>query len=119
LDLTSALLASGHTIPTAHLADPSTVTAEAEIGAREVFTRDINWIRRCDVLIAEVSTPSHGVGYEIGFALGEGKPVLCLYQEGRKVTKMIVGNPDPNLKVRPYGTVEEAISMAIKFLKRG
>jgi nucleoside 2-deoxyribosyltransferase len=117
-DLTLALLASGHIIPTAHLAESNIMAAEAEISPREVYDRDIGWIRGCDVLIAEVSVPSHGVGYEIGFALGEGKPVLCLYQEGRKVSKMITGNSHPNLEIKSYRSIEDAISLAHEFLRR-
>jgi len=68
------------------------------------------------VLVAEVSVPSHGVGYEIGFALGLQKPVLALYQDGCKVSKMISGNPDSNLTVKLYRTSEDAIQIVRKFL---
>jgi nucleoside 2-deoxyribosyltransferase len=67
-------------------------------------------------LIAEVSVPSHGVGYEIGFALGLRKPVLALYQEGRKVSKMISGNLDPNLLVKSYQNSEDAVKLVRAFL---
>ena len=117
-DLTLALLASGHIIPTAHLAESNVMAVESEISPREVYDRDMDWIRGCDVLIAEVSVPSHGVGYEIGFALGERKPVLCLYQEGRKVSKMITGNSHPNLEIKSYRSIEDASSLAHEFLRR-
>ena len=92
---------------------------EAVIDPLEVYTRDVTWIRASDVLIAEVSVPSHGVGYEIGFALGLGKPVLALYQEGRKVSKMISGNPDPNLLVRRYRKSRTSqLSMIREFLSK-
>jgi nucleoside 2-deoxyribosyltransferase len=114
--LTSALLASGHAIPTAHLAESNILAVEAGGEPREVFDRDTDWIRSCDALIAEVSVPSHGVGYEICFALSAGKPVLCLYQEGRKVSIMITGNPHSSLKIKSYHNIEEAISLAKEFL---
>lgn len=104
-----ALAEEGHEVPTAHLAESGVGAAEAVIHPREVYERDVAWIRACDVLIAEVSVPSHGVGYEIGFALGAGKPVLALYQEGRRVSKMISGNPDSRLTVESYRTPEDAI----------
>jgi nucleoside 2-deoxyribosyltransferase len=116
-DLTRALLADGHIIPTAHLAESNAVSSEAELGECAIDKRDIDWIRGCDVLIAEVSVPSHGVGYEIGFALNEGKPVLCLYQQGKKVSKMITGNPDSNLQIKQYMNITEAIALAGNFLK--
>jgi hypothetical protein len=58
------------------------------------------------------------VGYEIGFALGLGKPVLALHQEGCKVSKMISGNPDPKLFVRTYRSPEHAIEQIREFLSR-
>ena len=73
---------------------------EGRLSPEEVYVRDTSWIEACDALIAEVSTPSHGVGYEIGYALSKGKPVLCCYRQGGRVSKMISGNPDLNLQTR-------------------
>lgn len=113
-----ALTEEGHEVPTAHLAESGVGAVEAVIHPDEVYERDVAWIRACDVLIAEVSVPSHGVGYEIGFALGLGKPVLALYQEERRVSKMISGNPDSRLTVEPYQTPEDAIQKMGVFLSK-
>jgi nucleoside 2-deoxyribosyltransferase len=113
-----ALVEDDHVVPTAHLAEPGVAALEGAIPPGEVYARDIAWIRDCDMLIAEVSIPSHGVGYEIGFSLGLGKPVLALYQEGRRVSKMISGNPDPNLSLQCYQTPEEAILEIKNFLNK-
>ena len=114
--IVEALAQSGHQVPTAHLAESGVGVVEAVIDPQEVYTRDVAWIRGSDVLIAEVSVPSHGVGYEIGFALGLGKPVLALYQQDRKVSKMISGNPDALLQVRSYRDPAEAVHMISDFL---
>jgi 2'-deoxynucleoside 5'-phosphate N-hydrolase len=114
--ITRALAEDHHQVPTSHLADSGVAAVESVIDPREVYTRDITWIRDSDVLIAEVSVPSHGVGYEIGYALGLGKPVLAIYQEGRKVSKMISGNPDPHLSVLCYESPEQAIEIVRDFL---
>jgi len=114
--IVSALTADGHEIPTSHLTRSDVLENERELTAQDVYERDTNWIRECDVLIAEVSAPSHGVGYEIGFALNIGKPVLCLHHQQRRVSKMISGNPDPALSVLAYANVHEAISQARTFL---
>jgi len=113
-----ALLDAGHEVPTAHLAESGVGTVEAIIHPNEVYERDVAWIRACDALIAEVSVPSHGVGYEIGFALGIGKSVLVLYQDGRKLSKMISGNPDSNLTVKLYHKPEDAVQILSDFLSR-
>ena len=70
----------------------------------------------CEAVVAEVSTPSHGVGYEIALALNLGKPVLCCYQAGMKVSKMITGNTSPGLQVRQYTTIAQAVEIVHSFL---
>lgn len=111
-----ALADDSHEVPTAHLAESGVMALEAVIDPFEVYSRDVQWIRASDALIAEVSAPSHGVGYEIGYALGLGKPVLALYQAGRKVSKMISGNPDPKLSVQAYDSAEHAVKLIRQFL---
>ena len=115
--MVGALVSDGHQVLTAHLAEPDAGEKEAVLPPQEVYTRDVGWILASDVLIAEVSVPSHGVGYEIGFALGAGKPVLALYEQGCKVSKMISGNPDAHLQVKAYREVQEGIQIMRNFLK--
>ncbi len=114
--ITAALLDDGHEVPTAHLAGAEVVALEQIVQPGEVYSRDVAWIQACEALIAEVSTPSHGVGYEIGYALGLGKPVLCCHQADRSVSKMITGNPDPRLTVRAYVGEGQAVQIVREFL---
>jgi 2'-deoxynucleoside 5'-phosphate N-hydrolase len=116
--IVQALVEDGHQVPTAHLAESGIGAVEAILDPQTVYTRDVDWIRASDALIAEVSVPSHGVGYEIGFALGIEKPVLALYQQGRKVSKMISGNPDAQLQVKAYQDPAEAVCLIRDFLSR-
>lgn len=115
-EFTRTLLADLHEVPTAHLAESNVMALERVIDPREVYERDIAWIRACDVLIAEVSVPSHGVGYEIGFALSEGKRVLCLAKAGIAVSKMITGNLNPCLDVKYYRDVTEGVAIIRNYL---
>lgn len=114
--ITRALKEDDHKVPTAHLAETGVTSIEAVLAPAEVYGRDVTWICASDTLIAEVSVPSHGVGYEIGFALGLGKPVLALYEEGRNVSKMITGNPDPHLSVKSYQNPMQAVQIIKEFL---
>lgn len=107
-----------HEVPTAHLARPEVMELEKIVEPREVFLRDVAWIEGCDAVVAEVSTPSHGVGYEIAYALGLDKPVLCLYRAGVPVSKMIMGNDAPGLAVQSYQEEGEALSAIELFLNR-
>jgi nucleoside 2-deoxyribosyltransferase len=106
----------GHEVPTAHLADPTVMELERVTEPAEIFARDIHWIEECQALVAEVTTPSHGVGYEIAYALGLGKPVLCCFRRGQRVSKMIIGNDSPGLVVRDYEDVAEALEIVDTFL---
>jgi 2'-deoxynucleoside 5'-phosphate N-hydrolase len=115
-EFTQALLADKHEVPTAHLAGSNVMSLEKVINPRDVYDRDVAWISACDALIAEVSVPSHGVGYEIGFALGAGKRVLCLAQEGITISKMITGNPHPALQVKYYRDIAEGVAIIREFL---
>lgn len=110
------LVDAGHQVPTAHLADPTVMELEAVESAVDIYERDVGWIRGCDALIAEVSTPSHGVGYEIALALGLDKPVLCCYREGVTVSKMILGNRSARLTVGNYADEQQLVAALDEFL---
>jgi nucleoside 2-deoxyribosyltransferase len=116
--LVDAMQSDGHEIPTSHLAGPEVMEAEDVVLPHDVYTRDVEWIEKCDALVSEVSVPSHGVGYEIGYALGKGKPVLCLHRRDRKVSKMITGNPHSALRIESYGSVQEAVRLMRSFLDK-
>jgi 2'-deoxynucleoside 5'-phosphate N-hydrolase len=61
-----------------------------------IHKRDLDWLLDSNVLVAEVSTASLGVGYEIGRAIENNKRILCLYrpQGGKRLSAMIAGSPD-------------------------
>ncbi len=83
---------------------------------RNIHDRDLNWLKDSDYLVAEVSTPSLGVGYEIGKATEWGKPVLCLYrpENGRSLSAMIAGCVAAN--VRSYQSPTELAEIFKEFL---
>ncbi|MFN2214434.1 MAG: nucleoside 2-deoxyribosyltransferase [Anaerolineales bacterium] len=114
--IVNTLLADGHQVPTAHLSRPDVMELERVVVPLEVFTRDIQWINNCHAMIAEVSTPSHGVGYEISYALSIHKNVLCLHHTGAVVSKMITGNPNPQIRVLAYQTPDEIPGLISQFL---
>lgn len=114
--IVEALIAGGHHVLTAHLAHPDVMSLEALVDPQDVYHRDINWINTSDALIAEVSTPSHGVGYEISYALGRELPVLCCYREGKHVSKMLTGNTSPFLRVDRYRSSAEAVELVKEFV---
>jgi nucleoside 2-deoxyribosyltransferase len=115
--ITATLLSDGHEVPTAHLADSRVKEYEGQVSPGEIYERDTAWIRTCQALVAEVSTPSHGVGYEVAYALFLGKPVLCVYREGQPISKMLTGNSHPAISVKSYRDSEAAIGVIRSFLQ--
>lgn len=114
--LVDAMLAAGHDVPTSINASSETLHMETDHSPETVYSRDIAWLEGSEVLVAELSTPSHGVGYEIAYALDLDKPVLCLYQQDIKVSKMLTGNDRPGLLVHSYADGKEAINFLAEFL---
>uniref|UniRef100_A0A4W2F8K6 2'-deoxynucleoside 5'-phosphate N-hydrolase 1 n=1 Tax=Bos indicus x Bos taurus TaxID=30522 RepID=A0A4W2F8K6_BOBOX len=59
---------------------PSTTGEEAAGGHKLIHDWDLAWLQQADVVVAEVTQPSLGVGYELGRAVALHKPVLCLFR---------------------------------------
>jgi nucleoside 2-deoxyribosyltransferase len=117
-EMVNAMLAAGYEVPTAHLSTPDVMKLETVVEPVEVFTRDMRWLEECDAVVAEVSTPSHGVGYEIALGLVMNKPVLCCYQQGKRVSKILTGNTSKNLTLVAYDTRDEVVDSVMDFLTK-
>lgn len=91
-----------------------------KLSDKQIFTRDINWINKSKVMIAEISGPSLGVGFEISFALYKVKiPVLALYNsEVTKISAMIKGCNSKLLLVKEYSNDASLKNMIFSFLKK-
>jgi hypothetical protein len=82
-----------------------------------IHARDMEWLSLSDVIVAEISDPSLGVGYEIRRAVEMQKRVLCLYRkQEKKLSAMIAGSPHPIL--RTYRSIEEAFSAIDDFFRK-
>lgn len=114
--IVDTLLTEGHNVPTAHLSRPEVLSLENIVDPVDVYMRDMEWIEQCHALVAEVSTPSHGVGYEISSALNKGKPVLCLHHENCRVSKMLTGNTQSGIVVRSYHQKADIPQLIMEFL---
>ncbi len=97
----------GHAVLTEHIAAPDVWQQESDLTARQIYTRDVQWLSHADCLIAEVSNPSLGVGYEICYALGLDKPVICLYHHEVLLSRMILGNTRPGMQVVAYKNMQD------------
>lgn len=102
---------------TEHLGDKNLGSSgEVQKSDEYIYERDCSWIREADFVIAEVSNPSLGVGYEIGYAQSLNKPILCLcMRSDKRLSAMIGGNK--YLSVGFYDNVGEAEIIINSFVK--
>jgi len=68
---------------------------ESKESPKEFYGRTYETITKCDLFIAEVSSPSHGVGMELQMAQEHNIPVWALVKSGIDFSKstMVLGLP--------------------------
>lgn len=116
LDMIGFLRTFGEVL-TEHVGDRKISERGEKDPDQEIYRKDMEWLKACDAVVAEVTTPSLGVGYEIGAAEAMGKPILCLFREGsgKNLSAMIAGNH--NIEVRVYEKPSDAVNIFKDFFK--
>jgi 2'-deoxynucleoside 5'-phosphate N-hydrolase len=87
---------------TEHIGDAQLSALGEAADDREIHDRDLSWLKESEYVVAEVSRPSLGVGYELGKATEWGKRILCLFRpsSGRALSAMVAGSD--GIQVREY-----------------
>jgi len=67
---------------------------DINISPKEIFVRDTMGVKSSDIILAEVSKPSHGVGMEIMLAYMEGKRIILLAKKDVKLSALLEGIKD-------------------------
>lgn len=95
---------------TKQIADPNTIDNEKYQKDEDIYNDLENKLISADILIAEVTIPSLGVGYEIGYADKLGKRIIAIYDENyvTKVSTMIRGNQ--RITLIPYRDINDIIN---------
>jgi len=113
--LVDHLRQSGHVVLSEGVAFET--MAEQGVSDEEIYQQDTAWLDECDVVVAEVTVPSLGVGYEIGYALHKAaKPVLCLCQQGTNLSAMLTGNTSSAMRAVFYEDLAGALREIDEFL---
>ncbi len=96
-----------HLVLTEHIGDLSLSMLEQKEDADErIYQQDIAWLLESDILIAECTCPSLGVGYELAYAEAHEKLVHIFYNSERSaLSAMLRGNS--YFTVHPYATEEQ------------
>ena len=112
----------GHRVLTRHLLADDADASEARLTERDVFERDLRWLESADVLIAEASGSSYGVGFEVGYVIGRAaeasQRVLLVYDAARRgrVSRLIAGNTHPACTTYPYRDAADLLRFVEVFL---
>tara|TARA_B100000427_G_C15491412_1_gene587813 strand:+ start:298 stop:702 length:405 start_codon:yes stop_codon:yes gene_type:complete len=79
---------------TEHIGDSSLDSSGEKNNDVSIHNKDMEFLMECDLVVAEVTSPSLGVGYEIGRAVENNKKVICIYREieNKKISAMILGS---------------------------
>ena len=100
---------------TKHIADVNLSVKGENLTPEEIYLRDIKWLEESDIVFAEITVPSLGVGYELAYAESKNKKVICVYENDKNISGMIRGNK--KFIQIPYTTVEELIKKIHEILK--
>ena len=85
---------------------------------RDIFRRDMEKLRDADMVVAECTCPSLGVGYELARAETLRKPCYLFYDRNRTdLSAMLSGNP--YFHICPYDREEEIFSILDRILGVG
>ena len=88
---------------------------KGRISDAEIYNQDTAWLKESDMVVAECSNPSLGVGYELAYAESRGIPCHIFYNKIKnQVSAMLTGNP--YFDIYPYQTEEELFSLLDKLL---
>jgi len=104
---------AGHEVLTTHLLLDDVEGAEKRLSSRDVYERDVAWLESSDVLVAEASGSSYGVGFEVGYLLGRapqtGQRAVVFYRRDRHdaISRLVSGLTGDHVKVFAYDSTEE------------
>lgn len=101
---------------TTHVANKDlTSKGEKDLNAKEIYKRDIEWLESADLIVAEISIPSLGIGYELGIAEKLGKKVICFYDINSEKTLSAMIDGNEHFTVIKYSTIDEVLEYIDKF----
>lgn len=123
--LSELLQQKGHHVLTTHLLADDADVDEGTLTEQQVYDRDIRWLESADLLIAEASGSSYGVGFEVGYVLGRsaqtGQRVLLVFDEARRpvISRMVPGMNHSACAVRAYRDPAELLDLVEAYLQVG
>jgi hypothetical protein len=109
----------GHEVLTRHLVSDQAWEMDRRIPPQQVYERDMKWLAEADLLLAEVSGSSFGLGFESGYVLGSSSKRAILFYRAdlaERISRMITGNTHPNCTLVAYAeweTIEAVLASLV------
>ena len=98
-----------NSVLTEHIGNPNlTSDGQKPLSDHEIRTRDINWLKESDVVVAETTHPSLGVGYELVYAERINKPVIILHRKTETKLSAMINGTDYFKNINYYSSLAEA-----------
>ena len=102
------VLKEKHQVLTEHVGNLSLSTVEDK-GDKAIYEQDTAWLRECDIVVAECTQVSLGVGYELAYAEAHGKEVYIFYRpKETQLSAMLAGNG--RFHIHRYANEEEILA---------
>lgn len=87
----------------------------SDVPSQDVYKRDIDALDKSDIMIAYVGEPTTGTGIEIEHAYHTKKPVVLLYEQGKEISRMLLGSPAITKEI-VFSSKEDALSKLKAYL---
>ena len=117
--IVETLEAEGHRVLAGAVAAEHVGPGGETLHPPDICARDLGWLDEADLVVAEVSVPSLGVGYEIAYATRVRHiPVIALYRRAwtQRCSAMISG--DPGVRLHEYEDPEAMLPDLLESIRR-
>lgn len=95
------------------------MASESRLSEQQIHDRDYQWLRKAELVVAEITNPSLGVGAEIADAVRLGIPVLAVYRREyeQEISAYIRGKA--GVLCRPYSDMTDLQEIIRAFIATG
>ncbi|WP_295746986.1 nucleoside 2-deoxyribosyltransferase [uncultured Limosilactobacillus sp.] len=85
-----------------------TSTSEEQLSDQQIRDRDVKLLKEADLVVAETTQPSLGVGYELGYAERLEIPVIILHRQGPNRLSAMINGTAFFTNINYYSTLDDA-----------
>ncbi len=107
------------TVLTEHIGlDSLSEKGQTQFSEQKIYIQDTDWVRESDIIIADVTQASLGVGYELGFGESINKRIICLFDTSsdKSLSAMVRGND--YFEIYDYQNIDDVKNILEKVFKK-